>query len=113
MLVNLERRVVQIAVFGLVGRGKSSLLNALSGQAVFETGPLHGVTRTATRTSWSISQETIGNGCLKVTLPGLGESQVELIDTPGLDEVNGETRTTLAEEVARQADLILLSLLVT
>lgn len=107
MLVNLERRVVQIAVFGLVGRGKSSLLNALSGQAVFETGPLHGVTRTATRTSWSISQETIGNGCLKVTLPGLGESQVQLIDTPGLDEVNGETRTTLAEEVARQADLIL------
>jgi ribosome biogenesis GTPase A len=32
MLENLERRVVQIAVFGMVGRGKSSLLNALLGK---------------------------------------------------------------------------------
>ncbi len=109
MLVNLERRVVQIAAFGMVGRGKSSLLNALSGQAVFETGPLHGVTRTAARTSWSISQETVGENeqCLKVTLPGLGETQVELIDTPGLDEVEGETRAALARAVAQHADLIL------
>jgi len=44
MLENLEHRVVQIAVFGMVGRGKSSLLNALLGQVVFATGPLHGVT---------------------------------------------------------------------
>jgi len=107
MLENLERRVVQIAVFGMVGRGKSSLLNALLGQAVFETGPLHGVTRAPARTSWSVSQETLGERCLVVTLPGLGESQVELIDTPGLDEVDGETRATLAQEIARQADLIL------
>ena len=32
---------------------------------------------------------------------------MELIDTPGLDEVDGETRATLAEQVAKQADLIL------
>ncbi len=109
MLGNLERRVVQIAVFGMVGRGKSSLLNALLGQAVFETGPLHGVTRTAGRASWGISEETVGESksCLRVTLPGLGESQVELIDTPGLDEVDGETRAALAQDVAQQADLIL------
>jgi small GTP-binding protein len=109
MLGNLERRVLQIAVFGMVGRGKSSILNALLGQAVFETGPLHGVTRTAARASWSISEETVGDSeaCLRVTLPGLGESQVEMIDTPGLDEVDGETRAALAKQVAQQADLIL------
>ncbi len=109
MLENLERRIVQIAVFGMVGRGKSSLLNALLGQAVFETGPLHGVTRTYSQVSWGISEETLGDGqCLRrVTLPGLGESRVELIDTPGLDEVDGETRAALAQQVAKKADLIL------
>ena len=106
LLGNLERKVVQIAAFGMVGRGKSSLLNAMLGQTVFETGPLHGVTRTAQRNSWSISEDS-GDRCLRVTLPGLGESQVELIDTPGLDEVDGETRATLAALVATQADLIL------
>ena len=106
MLGNLDRRVVQIAAFGMVGRGKSSLLNALLGQTVFETGPLHGVTRTASRASWGIGEQT-EDGCLRVTLPGLGQSQVELIDTPGLDEVDGETRATLAQQVAKQADLIL------
>lgn len=110
MLGNLERRVVQIAAFGMVGRGKSSLLNALLGQAVFETGPLHGVTRDSARAAWSISEETIGDSqdrYLRVTLPGVGDSQVELIDTPGLDEVDGETRAALAAGVAKQADLIL------
>ena len=109
MLGNLQRRVVQIAVFGMVGRGKSSLLNALLGETVFQTGPLHGVTRASSRSSWSISEETIGNSenCLRVTLPGVGESQVELIDTPGLDEVDGETRAALAALIATQADLIL------
>lgn len=109
MLLKLERMVVQIAAFGMVGRGKSSLLNALVGQPVFETGPLHGVTRNAQTASWSITEEAIGETerALRVTLPGTGQSQVELIDTPGLDEVDGETRTALAQQVAKQADLIL------
>jgi GTPase SAR1 family protein len=33
--------------------------------------------------------------------------QVELIDTPGLDEIQGETRAQMAIDVASQADLIL------
>ncbi len=109
MLENLEGRVVQIAVFGMVGRGKSSLLNALLGRTVFETGPLHGVTRNSERASWGISEEMVGecDRYLKVTLPGVSQSQVELIDTPGLDEVNGETRAILAQRVAAGADLIL------
>ncbi len=109
MLSKLDRMVVQIAAFGMVGRGKSSLLNALVGQTVFETGPLHGVTRSAQSVNWSISEETFGTNerALRVTLPGIGKSQVELIDTPGLDEVDGETRAVLAQQIAKQADLIL------
>jgi GTPase len=127
MLAKLDRMVVQIAAFGMVGRGKSSLLNALVGQNVFETGPLHGVTRSAQSVNWSISEENIGDTnisensdrvpkgmsstnphrALRVRLQGSGQSQVELIDTPGLDEVDGETRTNLAQQIAKQADLIL------
>ncbi|QOV22887.1 GTP-binding protein [Anabaenopsis elenkinii] len=109
MLGKLDSMVVQIAAFGMVGRGKSSLLNALVGQTVFETGPLHGVTRNAQRVDWTISEESIGDNepTLRVSLPGEGQSQVELIDTPGLDEVDGDTRAALAEQVAKQADLIL------
>ncbi|AKG20117.1 GTP-binding protein [Calothrix sp. 336/3] len=110
MMGKLDSMVVQIAAFGMVGRGKSSLLNALVGENVFETGPLHGVTRSAQRVNWNISEEVIGESerTLRVTLPSMGRrSQVELIDTPGLDEVDGETRAALAQQVAKQADLIL------
>lgn len=108
MLDNLEHRVVQIAAFGMVGRGKSSLLNALLGATVFETGPLHGVTRNSQKASWGMSEEIVGGDrLLRVSLPSVSESRVELIDTPGLDEVDGETRAALAQGVAKQADLIL------
>ncbi|MBD2185329.1 DUF697 domain-containing protein [Planktothrix sp. FACHB-1355] len=113
MLDKLERSVVQIAVFGMVGRGKSSMLNALVGEKVFETGPIHGVTRTSERVNWCYSRETVGNNnseVLRVAFPGNGNSQVELIDTPGLDEVDGETRAALARDVAKQADLILFAI---
>lgn len=122
MLDKLERTCVQIAVFGMVGRGKSSVLNALLGQNVFETGPTHGVTRNMTIGEWDIGQEEMGSRrdgeCGKLEtqrqLPVLSNapiiyrlSQVELIDTPGIDEVDGETREALARQVAKQADLIL------
>ncbi len=37
----------------------------------------------------------------------MGNSSIELIDTPGIDEVNGEDREALARAIAQQADLIL------
>lgn len=113
MLDKLERTVVQIAVFGMVGRGKSSILNALLGQNVFETGPIHGVTRTTQGMNWRVERSPLDGGhgnITQLTLSGIGESQIELIDTPGIDEVDGETREILARQVAQKADLILFAI---
>ncbi len=109
-LDKLEHSCIQIAAFGMVGRGKSSILNAILGTPVFETGALHGVTRSSQTANWQLTQEALGDGerdILRVALPSIGNSQIQFIDTPGIDEVDGETREALAHQVARQADLIL------
>jgi GTPase len=110
LLDKLDRWVVHIAAFGMVGRGKSSLLNALLGQPVFETGPIHGVTQIQQSANWQITQEPIAGSdrsIMRASLPGGNQSRIELIDTPGIDEVNGEVREALARQVAQQADLLL------
>ncbi len=40
----LEESTIEIAAFGMVSRGKSSVLNALMGQDVFAVGATHGTT---------------------------------------------------------------------
>ncbi len=107
ILKKLENEVVHIAVFGMVGRGKSSLLNALVGQQVFSTGPIHGVTKQAESIRWDTDiYENVPN-VQKATLAGQQASRVELIDTPGIDEVGGDERQAIAQKIAHQADLIL------
>lgn len=95
----LAKPVLRIAVFGLVSRGKSAVINALIGEAVLPTGPLHGVTRWPRSVYWQPAIDAVHDAD---ELP-----QIELIDTPGLDEVEGEARGSMAQEVAHQADLIL------
>jgi GTP-binding protein Era len=110
LMDKLDQAVVHIAVFGLVGRGKSSLLNALIDRNIFATGPTHGVTQAVEGTTWSVNSEPIGDDgpeVLKVSLQSVGHSSIELIDTPGLDEVGGATREALAKRIAEQVDLIL------
>lgn len=91
-LEKLDQGLIRIAVFGLVSRGKSAVINALLGQKMLQTGPLHGVTQYPRSVYWSVAA---------------GQMPIELIDTPGLDEVGGESRASMAREVAEQADLIL------
>jgi small GTP-binding protein len=94
----LDENTIEIAAFGMVSRGKSSVLNALLGRDVFEVGATHGTTvnRSAQRWEQDDGQRS-----------SLVQARLVLVDTPGIDEVGGEVRETLAREVARQADLIL------
>jgi len=91
MLDKIEQGHLHVAAFGRVSTGKSSLLNALVGTEVFSVSPLHGETKQA-----SIAQ-------LEMRSAG----GVFVIDTPGIDEADGESRESIANEVARRADIIL------
>ena len=95
-LERLEQRWLRVAVFGRVGVGKSSLLNALLGEAAFATDVAHGCTRRQQPAVW------------RQPIPGL--SRVELVDTPGIDEIGAAGRARLAARVALAADLVLLVL---
>jgi GTPase len=106
MLIKLDRAVFQVAVFGMVGRGKSSLLNALIGQEVFQAGVLHGMTKERQQVVWEIDNWQDEFDLDKDT-PATLQEAIEFIDTPGIDEVEGEERQLLAHEIARQVDLIL------
>jgi GTPase len=91
MLDKLERGDLHVAVFGRVSVGKSALLNALLGHDAFEVGVLHGTTR--------------ASGIARVEEHAAGGTH--LIDTPGIDEFEGEAREALAFEVAGRSDLLL------
>lgn len=106
-LNKLENNIVRIAVFGLVSRGKSAVLNALIGQKVLPTGPLNGVTQEPRSLFWVPGWEGTGGGSSLSVFAANDRMQIELIDTPGLDEIDGQTRAKMAREISRQSDLIL------
>ncbi|MFM6196732.1 MAG: GTP-binding protein [Planktothrix sp.] len=106
-LEKLEQGVIRIAVFGLVSRGKSAVLNALLGEKILQTGPLNGVTQWPRSVRWSVSLPQIEEPNRIDNIEEQNSIQVELIDTPGLDEVAGQVRGEMAKDVTRQADLIL------
>ena len=91
MLARLERGELHAAVFGRVSTGKSALGNALLGRAAFRVGVLHGTTSDAEH----------------ATLDEARHDGLVLIDTPGINELDGEAREQLAFEVAEVSDLVI------
>ncbi len=100
LLERLEHGQLHIVIFGRVSVGKSALANALLGETRFSTSPLHGETVQAQRARWEPSAAVHG-------ARELADGGVHLVDTPGINEVDGEARERLAHEVAAMADLVL------
>ncbi len=94
----LEQGRVEIVLFGEIDTGKSALINALVGQNVTDVDVRGGWTKEIWSTAWTACGYHV---------PGLAESQVVLVDTPGINEVDGEQRALMAREAAARADLIL------
>ena len=91
MLDKLEHGHIHIAVLGRVSVGKSSVLTALIGEQRFSTSALHGETVRNEMTHWD-EQES---------------GSLFLIDTPGINEIDGEARERMAHEVSQRSDLVL------
>ncbi len=91
-VVSAER--VHIGFFGLRNAGKSSLVNAVTGQALSLVSDVKGTTTDPVKKAMEI-------------LP-LGP--VVIIDTPGLDDVGalGEQRVTRAKQMLEQTDIAIL-----
>ncbi len=92
----LHQKHIRIVAFGRVGVGKSSLLNALLKKPFFATDVAHGCTRSTKAVTWNQTVQAL--------------KKVELIDTPGIDEISAEGRARLASRIATQADFIMLVL---
>ena len=98
MLRKLTDGRVEIVVFGEISTGKSALINALVGEAVTAVDVRGGWTKEVWHVPW--------DGC-GYCVPGLAQSQIVLVDTPGLNEVGGADRGLMAREAAERSDLIL------
>ena len=98
LAARLDAGTIEIAAFGMVSRGKSSVLNALAGKDVFQVGATHGTTTARKAHPWDTAV---------VAGADMQGAKLVLVDTPGIDEVGGEVREVLARNVARHADLIL------
>ncbi|MEX2317390.1 MAG: GTP-binding protein [Pirellulales bacterium] len=98
MAEKLSSGRVEIVVFGEISTGKSALINALVGEAVADVNVRGGWTKDVWNLGWK------GAG---YCVPGFADSEVVLIDTPGLNEVDGAQRAEMAREAAQRADLVL------
>jgi len=98
MADKLQQGRVELVVFGEISTGKSALINALVGEARTEVDVRGGWTKDV----WHVDWDSAG-----YRIPGFADSEVVLIDTPGLNEVEGAHRGELAREAAARADLVL------
>ncbi|MEN1679486.1 MAG: DUF697 domain-containing protein [Planctomycetota bacterium] len=87
---------LEIVAFGAISSGKSSLLNTLAGREVFQSSVVGGTTTTRGSVPWPGE------------VSGIEGDEVILVDTPGLAEVEGQSRAAEAAAHAQNADLVLM-----
>ena len=88
-----DKKELQVSVCGRVGVGKSSLLNALIEKQVFQTDLINGSTKTTQSYEWY-------KKCTSF-------NKVELIDSPGIDEINNINKEEVNFNYLLNTDLIL------
>jgi len=88
--IKLNQGNLEIIAFGTISSGKSSLLNALAGNESFSTDVVGGTTVLRNEIIWP------------------GDNKVQLVDTPGLGEVDGQIHQEIATHSAKDADIVLL-----
>tara|TARA_Y100001968_G_scaffold328847_1_gene376838 strand:+ start:303 stop:1631 length:1329 start_codon:yes stop_codon:yes gene_type:complete len=89
----LRKKHFRLSVFGRVGVGKSSVLNALLQNRTFATDITHGSTSRVEMASWEE--------------PLAALASIQLIDTPGIDEIDQKSRNHLTSKVCKESDFIL------
>jgi len=117
MREKLENGTITITAFGEVATGKSALLNALLGEEVFGVGAEAGTTRSIAKKEYSTGRllkeewrtdSVLNNGTAEqLSIRGFESSKIELVDTPGINEVDGEERARMAKDRASRSDLVL------
>ena len=92
-LTKSEKKELQVSVYGRVGVGKSSLLNALMEKQIFPTDIVNGNTKTIKSVKWYQRFKSL--------------NKVELIDSPGIDEINNTNKEEINFHCLLDTDLIL------
>ena len=89
----LDKKEMQVSVYGRVGVGKSSLLNALIEKQVFHTDIVNGNTKKIQSYEWEKKFKSL--------------NKVMLCDFPGIDEINNINQEKINFQYLLETDLII------